>query len=86
MLHTAGAIGCVVIAGVLVSFVVDDWNAVPAWVNGLALLTTVVLLVSAVRVYLAGMRRKREATGPRTKIVLSDVSSRSRGHDLAERD
>ena len=86
-MHIAGAIICVVIAGILVSFVVDDWNAAPTWVSGLALVTTVVLLVSAARIYMAGVRRKRVIEGPRTKIVLEpSLPSQSRERESADRD
>ena len=82
-MHIAGAITCIVLAGILISYVVDDWNNAPTWVSGLALLTTVVLLVSAARIYLTGVRRRRETTGPRTKIVL-EPSTPPRSRDSAD--
>ena len=86
-MHIAGAIVCVLIAGILVSFVVDEWDSAPTWVSGLALVTTIVLLVTAARVYVSGARRKREFEGPRTKIVLEPSSpSPSRERKSAERD
>ena len=73
-MHIAGAIVCATLAGILMSYVVEEWDGAPAWVNGLALVAIVVLLVSAARIYLSGARRKRQMEGPRTKIVLEPSS------------
>jgi hypothetical protein len=72
--HVVGAILCLLVAAVLTSVVVDDWSSSPGWVTGLALVATVVLVASSVRVYLDGARRKRETEGPRTKIVISEIT------------
>jgi hypothetical protein len=83
--HILAAILCVLIAVVLASVVVDGWWVMPGWVIGLAVVTTVVMIASAVRIYATGVRRKQKVEGPRTKIVLADVSappprSHSTGH------
>jgi hypothetical protein len=83
--HIAAAIICIVVAGVLASVVIDDWDSVPQWVNGLAVLATIVLVASAVRIYQAGVRRKRQTEGPRTKIVIADVPSASSSDGKAAR-
>lgn len=72
-MHIVAAILCLLIAGILVSVVVDGWWTMPGWVIGLAIVTTLVMIVSAARTYVTGVRRKRMTEGPRTKIVLTDV-------------
>jgi hypothetical protein len=71
--YIVGAILCLLVGGVLVSVVVDDWRTMPGWVSGLALFTTALLVASAVRLYLSGVMRRRKEEGPRTKIVLTSV-------------
>jgi hypothetical protein len=71
--YIIASILCVLIAAALAFVFIDGWETMPGWVSGLALVTTCLMLVSAARVYAMGVRRKRLAEGPRTKIVLADV-------------
>ena len=72
-MHIIEAIFCLLIAGILASVAIDGWATMPGWVIGLAVVTTLVLIASAARIYTRGVLRKRKAEGPRTKIVLTDV-------------
>ena len=60
-------------AGILASVLFGNHDPLPGWVTALAIVTMGIMLVSAVRIYALGARRKRETEGPRTKIVLADV-------------
>lgn len=74
-MHTLAAILCVILAFVVMTFVVDEWQTAPGWVLGLSLIGTLVLLVNAARLYLKGAQRREKTEGPRTKIVLADIEA-----------
>ena len=73
MTYIAGSIGCLIVAGVLASVLFGSHDPLPDWVNALAAVTMGIMLVSAARIYMLGVRRKRETEGPRTRIVLGDL-------------
>lgn len=84
VVNTAGAILLLVVAAILAGVVVDGNAGFPDWLRVLAAVTAVVAVVSALRVYRAGLRRKRADSGPRTRIVLMDNSSDPRHAPGAE--
>ncbi|HQR40240.1 MAG TPA: hypothetical protein PLF26_17790 [Blastocatellia bacterium] len=61
-----------IVAAILAGVVVDPADDAPTWLRLLASVAAVVAVVSAWRVYLGGLRRRRADVGPRTRIVMVD--------------
>lgn len=77
-MHIVGSILCLAVAVILSSVAAEDWSTSPAWVTSLTVVAIAALLASAVRIYVSGARRKWEAVGPRTRIVIGEAPSAPR--------
>jgi protein-S-isoprenylcysteine O-methyltransferase Ste14 len=75
VLHTGAAVLLTGVAAVLVSVVVDGQESMPGGVRLLAGVVSIITIVAACRVFQAGLDKRRQDVGPRTRLVIADAAA-----------